>query len=33
MRRRALEALGFLGDDDTGQMIAQAYHHNNDLLK
>ena len=33
VRRRALESLGFLGDDDTGQLIAQAYHHANDLLK
>jgi HEAT repeat protein len=33
VRRRALESLGFLGDDDTGQLIAQAYHHANDRLK
>ncbi len=33
VRRRALEALGFLGDDDTHQMIAQAYQHNTDLMR
>jgi HEAT repeat protein len=33
VRRRALESLGFLSDDDTSQLIAQAYHHANDLLK
>jgi HEAT repeat protein len=33
VRRRALESLGFLSDDDAGQLIAQAYHHANDLLK
>jgi HEAT repeat protein len=33
VRRRALESLGFLGDDDTSQMITQAYHHANDRLK
>jgi HEAT repeat protein len=33
VRRRALEALGYLGDDETHQMIAQAYQHNNDLMR
>jgi HEAT repeat protein len=33
VRRRALESLGFLSDDDTSQLIAQAYHHANDRLK
>ncbi len=33
VRRRALESLGFLGDDDTSQLITQAYHHANDRLK
>jgi HEAT repeat protein len=34
VRRRALESLGFLSDDDdTSQLIAQGYHHANDLLK
>jgi hypothetical protein len=33
VRRRALESLGFLSDDDTSQLITQAYHHANDLLK
>ena len=33
VRRRALESLGFLSDDDTSQLIAQAYHHANDQLK
>jgi HEAT repeat protein len=33
VRRRALEALGFLGDDETHQMIAQAYQHNTDLMR
>ena len=33
VRRRALESLGFLGDEDTSQLITQAYHHANDLLK
>jgi HEAT repeat protein len=34
VRRRALESLGFLGDDDdTSQLITQAYHHANDQLK
>jgi HEAT repeat protein len=33
VRRRALEALGYLGDDDVHQMIAQAYQHNTDLMR
>ncbi|HTP09777.1 MAG TPA: HEAT repeat domain-containing protein, partial [Anaerolineae bacterium] len=33
VRRRALESLGFLSDDDTSQLITQAYHHANDRLK
>ena len=33
VRRRALESLGFLSDDDTGDLITQAYHHANDRLK
>lgn len=33
VRRRALEALGYLGDDDVHQMIAQAYQHANDLMR
>ena len=33
VRRRALESLGFLSDDDTSQLITQAYHHANDHLK
>jgi HEAT repeat protein len=33
VRRHALESLGFLSDDDTGQLIAQAYHHANDQMK
>jgi HEAT repeat protein len=33
VRRRALEALGYLGDDEVHQMIAQAYQHNTDLMR
>ena len=33
VRRRALEALGYLGDDEVHQMIAQAYQHNNELMR
>ena len=33
VRRRALESLGFLSDDETSQLITQAYHHANDRLK
>ena len=33
VRRRALESLGFLGDDETSQLITQAYQHANDRLK
>jgi len=33
VRRRALESLGFLSDDETSQLITQAYHHANDQLK
>jgi len=33
VRRRALESLGFLSDDDTSQLITQAYHHANDRMK
>jgi len=33
VRRRALESLGFLSDNDTNQLITQAYHHANDRLK
>ncbi|HSD84357.1 MAG TPA: HEAT repeat domain-containing protein [Anaerolineae bacterium] len=33
VRRRALESLGFLSDDDTSQLITQAYQHANDRLK
>jgi hypothetical protein len=33
VRRRALEALGFLGDDDTQQLIAQAYQHSHDQMR
>jgi HEAT repeat protein len=33
IRRRALESLGFLSDEDTSQLITQAYHHANDQLK
>jgi HEAT repeat protein len=33
VRRRALESLGFLSDDDTSQLITQAYHHANERLK
>ncbi len=33
VRRRALESLGFLSDDDTSELITQAYHHANDRLK
>ncbi len=33
VRRRALESLGFLSDDDTSQLITQAYYHANDRLK
>jgi len=33
VRRRALESLGFLGDDDTSQLITQAYHHADDRMK
>ena len=33
IRRRALESLAFLGDEDTNQLIAQAYQHANDRMK
>ena len=33
VRRRALESLGFIGDDDTSQLITQAYHHADDRMK
>jgi HEAT repeat protein len=33
VRCRALESLGFLSDDDTSYLIAQAYHHTDDRLK
>jgi HEAT repeat protein len=33
VRRRALESLGFLSDDDTSQLITQAHQHANDRLK
>jgi HEAT repeat protein len=33
VRRRALESLGFLSDEDTSQLITQAYHHANDHMK
>jgi HEAT repeat protein len=33
VRRRALESLGFLSDDDTSQLITQAYHHADDHMK
>jgi HEAT repeat protein len=33
VRRRALESLGFLSDEDTSQLITQAYHHANDRLR
>jgi HEAT repeat protein len=33
VRRRALESLGFLSDDDTSELITQAYHHATDRLK
>ena len=33
VRRRALESLGFLSDDDTSQLITQAYQHANDRMK
>jgi HEAT repeat protein len=33
VRCRALESLGFLSDDDTSHLIAQAYHHADDGFK
>ena len=33
VRRRALEALGFLSDEDTSQLITQAYHHPDEQLR
>ncbi len=33
VRRRALEALGFLGDEDTAQLIAQAYQHSDAKMR
>jgi HEAT repeat protein len=33
VRRRALESLGFLSDDETSALITQAYQHANDRLK
>ncbi len=33
VRRRALESLGFLSDEDTSQLITQAYHHANERLR
>lgn len=33
VRRHALEALGFLSDDDTSALVTQAYHHGNERLR
>ncbi len=33
VRRRALESLGFVGDDDTNQLITQAYHHSDETMR
>jgi HEAT repeat protein len=33
VRRRALESLGFLSDDDTSQLITQAYHHADEKMR
>jgi HEAT repeat protein len=33
VRRRALESLSFISDDDTNQLITQAYHHANERMK
>ncbi len=33
VRRRALEALGFLSDDDTAQLITQAYHDTDEKMR
>lgn len=33
VRRRTVEALGFLSDDDTHQLIAQAYQHHDEKMQ